>query len=296
MGMLSIEGANQISGVPALVLGSLGQTQTVTTQEITNALTQRGYTQASAAPVSPPISPVVVTTTPAMTRAEAIKRALDSSLRLYSLADRCSRLGGCTLSERVFLAIITRAASLATAYLRAGSVTPGSPTVGPISPSTTAPSSPPYSPPSWYGLAGLSPKLSGIAGTLHGLGQNPGELSVFPPALPAVQPPAPPQPDMTTWDWVAIISQAAQGVASTVQAYANARAQRERAGQTATLTAGQVKTIVDQAILQNPTLNRTTLVAAAKGAAGDVLPKGAPGWVIPVVVGSAVVAVMSMRR
>ncbi len=145
------------------------------------------------------------------------------------------------------------------------------------------------------GLSGLSPKLSGISGVLHSLGQNPGEISILPPVLP-YQTGVTPQPDMTRWDWVAIISQAAQGVASTVQAYANARAQRERAGQTATLTADQVKIIVNEAIMRNPTLDKKALEAAAAGAADVLLPKGTPGWVIPVVIGSAVVAVMSMSK
>ncbi len=319
MGMLSIEGVDKMSGVPGAILGSLGQTQTVTAQEVTNALLARGYTRATVAPVSPPISPVVSTTQPTMTRAEAIKRALDSSLASYGYSPRCSRLGGCSISESRFGIIVSRATSLATAYLRAGAIRTRYPTISPLSPSTTptysvlpitpnpfSPSTTPrytvtyattpaYSPPSWAGSPGLSPKLGGISGTLHSLGQNPGEISILPPPLPGV-PPGAPQPDMTTWDWVAIISQAAQGVASTVQAYANARAQRERAGQTATLTAGQLKIIVNEAIMRNPTLNRTALVSAAAGAAGDVLPKGMPGWVVPVVVGSAVVAVMSMSK
>jgi len=101
---------------------------------------------------------------------------------------------------------------------------------------------------------------------------------------------------MTTWDWVAIISQAAQGVGSTLEAYANARAASERVGQTAALTADQVKQIVNDAIVKNPALSKKELEAAAAGITGDLLPEGMPGWVIPVVVGSGIVAVMSMMK
>jgi hypothetical protein len=121
----------------------------------------------------------------------------------------------------------------------------------------------------------LSPRLRGIGSTLYGLGQ----------AEP---------PGMTTWDWVGIVASAAGGVATTLEAYANARAERERAGQTATLTADQIKAVVQTVLAENPALSKSAVEAAAMGAGGKAPPKEMPGWVIPVVVGTAVVAVMSM--
>lgn len=76
----------------------------------------------------------------------------------------------------------------------------------------------------------------------------------------------------------------------------NARAQRERAGQTATLTANQIKGLVDLAIMQNPDLKRKDLESAAAGAGGGDLPKGTPGWVVPVVIGSAVVVAFTAMK
>lgn len=296
MGMLSIQGAGDEPGyVPDLIIGSLGQTQTISQQEITNDLLARGYRKAYAVPISPPASPVIRVTTPTMTRAEAIKKALDYILNQYRLSPRCTRLGGCALTESRFTSISIRGAALATSYLRAGSVATRAPSFSPVptSPSTS---------PAFRLFGGISPAMSGIAGDLHGLGlvQISPVTSTTQPTFPGFQqmmaPETTEQPGMTRWDWVAIISNAAQGVASTLEAYANAQAQRQRVGQTATLTAAQVKTIVNEAIIQNPTLNKTNLIAAAKGAAGDIMPKGMPGWVLPVVIGSAVVVVVGFMK
>lgn len=305
MALIVVEGLGNTGGIPLAIAGNLGQTQTVTQAEVTRELVSRGYSPAEAAKTTIPITPPVLTQTPVMTRVQAINKALDSSLRLYSLSEKCTKLGGCSLSGSRFRAIVTRAAILATSYLRTGSVTPRTPS---ISPSYAPPDvrmlpaySPAISPGAWqtgtppaWAISGLSPLLSGIGGTLYGLGQA--EYTVSPPKLtyPSILPLE--QPEMTRWDWIAVISNAAQGVASTLEAYANARAQRERAGETATLTAAQVKSVVDQAIMQNPTLKRKDLESAAAGAGGDVLPKGTPGWVVPVVIGTAVVAVVATMK
>jgi len=256
MALTILEAANSSSGgFPAFMGGLLGQTQPITVQEVANALLVRGYNAQSSVSISPSISPTV--SRPTITRAQAIDAALDYSLRLYGYAKRCILVGGCRLSRQRFDEIVYRSRSLAESYLRAGS----------------------------------------IPAALGTLGQQ--TIAVNPPSLPGwqIEPVAPPpgeQPGMGTWDWVSIISNAVVGAANTLEAYANARAQRERAGQTATLTAAQVKQIVDQAVMQNPTLNRSTLTAAAAGAGGQIQPGGTPAWLLPVVVGGVVVAIISL--
>lgn len=128
-----------------------------------------------------------------------------------------------------------------------------------------------------YTLRGLSPRLRGIASNLYGLGQAQA-------------------PEMTRWDWIGIVASAASGVATTLEAYANARAERERAGQTATLTADQIKAVVQTVLAENPQLSKAAVEAAALGAGGKAPAAGMPGWVIPAMVGTAVIAFMSMRR
>lgn len=123
----------------------------------------------------------------------------------------------------------------------------------------------------------ISPRLRGIASNLYGLGQAEA-------------------PEMTRWDWIGIVASAAGGVATTLEAYANARAERERAGQTATLTAEQIKAVVQSVLAENPQLSKSAVEAAAAGAGGKAPPEGMPGWVIPALVGTAVIAFMSIRR
>lgn len=282
MALISVEGlGGPLGGVPVIVGNALGQTQSVSQQEIATELTSRGYRIQSTVPLSPSISPPISPiTTPAMTRPQAITKAVDMALRIYGLATRCTRLGGCALSATVWRSVMSRASILATSYLNAAALQTRTPS---ISPATS---------PTYLRLRGaVSPRVSGIARNLYGFGQDAYTFPVItqPPTVTPVQPTP---PDMTTWDWVAIISQAASGVANTLQAYANARAQRERAGQTATLTADQIKQMVNQALLQDPNLNRAALMAAAAGAGGDKEPTGTPGWLIPAVVGIGVVVVM----
>jgi len=332
MALLSIQGIDSPLGyVPDLIGDNLGQSQTVTQQEAATALRSRGYNiQPARPPIIPPTTPPLQA--PPMSRAAAIAKALDESLAAYRMSKRCTKLGGCKLTENKFNAIARRAAPIATRYLRASAVTPRTPSLRPslspsmtrmpatrpsnitpatlVPPRTPAPVFPRFVAPATPGARPaiarrgvLAQRLRGISGTLHGLGQD---VTVAPPIFPGWEPvqtavePAPVEtPGMTIWDWVSVISETAKGGLSVLQVYSDARAQRERVGQTATLTAAQIKTIVNEALIQNPALNKTKLEAAAAGAAGaaiDKLPKGMPAWVLPVVVGSAVVAVMSMTK
>lgn len=125
----------------------------------------------------------------------------------------------------------------------------------------------------------VSPRMRGILGDLHQLGQTPIE-----------------EPEMTRWDWVGIIANAASGVASNVEAYAKARAQREAAGQTAELTAQQVSQMVNQVLSAYPGLSKKDVQAAAAGAGGGAEP-GMPSWLVPAVVGiGAVALIMVVKR
>lgn len=283
MGIRVIESLGSAPGyIPVMIGNTLGQTQTVTNQEIVTELTTRGYRLPVSPAVALPVSPTVRTTTPTMTRPEAIKKAVDRILGLYRLPLRCTKLGGCALTEYRFNDIVRRSAALATSYLRLASVQTSTVSISPA--------------PTYYtrlrGAGNLSPRLSGVGGTLYNMGQA---LPVFQPVVtqPPTIEPVVDQPGMTRWDWIAVIASAAQGVGSTLEAYANARAQRERAGQTATLTADQIKAAVNAAMLQNPTLNKSLLEAAAAGAGGREEPKGMPSWVVPAVIGIGVVVVMS---
>ncbi len=251
--------------VPGFLADTLGQSGAITSQEIVNDLLQRGYNAPiSASPsISPAYSPVLISTKPTLTRTQAIKAGVDYVLRSYGYGARCVLVGGCRLTSGRYNTIVEQARIQADGYLRAGYI------------------------PSSHGL--------GLLGQLP-VAVNPPTLPTLPNLGPTVTIEEPTGPGMTTWDWVAIISNAAGGVANTLQAYANARAERERVGQTATLTAAQVKAIVDQALIQNPTLNRSALVSAAAGAGGQIAPQGTPVWLLPVVVGVGVVAIMSLSK
>jgi len=357
----------------------LGQTQTVSNQEAANEMTSRGFQRGAAPtpPISPPTPPKVV---PTIGRSAAISKAVDESLVYYQKGKSCDRRrnpGGCFIDERTFDRIASRSALLATRYLRAGAVTPRTPTVTPVSPAISpaavrypppasvrnqmtasetrlwnsstyqasssrrstllrsittrlakvvrpttrvTPASPPVSPAvltnvqvinrftssertaymrlsttarrlafianvrrrllAGIEVAEVSPRLRGILGDLYQLGQAPIE-----------------EPEMTRWDWVGIIANAASGVASNVEAYAKARAQREAAGQTAQLTAREVASMVDQVLAQYPGLRKKDVQAAAAGAGGEAEPAGMPSWLVPAVVGiGAVAIVMAVKR
>lgn len=288
--------------VPLNIESTLGQTSdSITSQEVSTEIVSRGYKIQEYAPVSPvpATEPVTILTLPTISRADAIKRGVDESLRSYSMATRCTRYGGCPVTLARWNAVAMRAAGLATAYLRAGSLMARAPSISPVpslvSPSPVSPTAP------WtvLSLGQLSPRTRGIGGDLYDLGQD---VVTLAPVLPGWQPvqtqdTAPQQqvPEMTKWDWVTVISRAVQGGFSTIEAYANARAQRERAGQTATLTADQIKAIVQQAVQQNPQLDKAALKFAAAGAGGLLEPKGLPSWIIPAVLGGVVLAVVVRR-
>lgn len=282
MGLRVVESLGAAPGyVPLLISNTLGQTQTVTNQEIVTELTARGYRLPTALPVSPPVSPTVITIIPAITRPQAIKKGVDATLTLYRLSLKCTLLGGCPLTEYRFNDIVRRSAELATRYLRAATLQTRTASISPVA--------------SDIRLRGgnVSPRLSGVGGTLYGLGQA---LPVFQPVVtqpPTAQPPGVDEAGMTTWEKILMIAGMVKGGITALEAYSTARVQRERAGVTASLTAEQVKAVVNQAMVQNPTLNRSLLEAAAAGAGGRDEPKGMPGWVIPAVVGIGVVAFMS---
>lgn len=286
MALRQVESVNAPVGyIPALIGGNLGQTsQSITTPEVTTELTSRGYRMTSA-PISPPVSPPIrYITTPAITKAQAIVKGVDEILAQFRMSKRCTSYSGCPLTEYRFKDIVNRSLARASYLLRAGSVTVRTASISPaVSPYIT--------------LRGLSPRLRGIGGTLYGLGQGNG-AGVLPGFQPVTYPPVQPieepgAPGMSKSDWVVMIMRAVQGVASTTEAYFSARAARERVGQTATLTAEQVKAVVGQALISNPTLNRAQLTAAAAGAGGQAEPTGMPSWIIPAVVGIGVVAFMS---
>ena len=287
MGIRVVESLGAAPGyVPVLIGNALGQTQTVSSQEIVTELTARGYRLPAAVPISPPISPTLYTTTPAITRPQAIKKAVDYTLNLYGLALRCTRLGGCALTQYRFSDIVKRAAALATSYLQAAAVQTRTPSISPT-----------YTTATYTRLRGaggnISPRLSGVGRTLYGLGQADPvfqPISTQPPVI-STDPAA--AAGMSTWEKILMIAGMVKGGITALEAYSTARVQRERAGVTATLTAQQVKLLIDQAMLQNPTLNRSLLTAAAAGAGGRDEPKGMPSWVVPAVVGIGVVAFMS---
>lgn len=294
--MVIVEGMGSPRGaVPGLIGNTLGQTTTISQQEIATSLISRGYTKSVAAPVSPSVSPTVRVTTPTITRAGAIKKALDYYLSAYGYALRCTRIGGCAISEARFNQIIAGAAGLATRYLQAGSIQTRTPSISPAYSPSPSPA------PVWTRLSGqpvlngLSTRLSGIGGELYNMGQN---IAVNPPTLPGWQPGAD-QPGvadpggLSFWEWVTVVSSAAGAGAN---AYFTAKAERDRIGQTATLTAQQIKAVVNEAIIQNPSLNRQALVSAAAGASGKDEPKETPAWVMPLVMGTAVVAFMSLGK
>ena len=279
MALRQIESLGASPGyIPVVIGNTLGQTQTVSTQEIVTELTARGYRLPTTLPISPPVSPTLRTTTPAMTRPQAIKKAIDTTLTIYRLALRCTLLGGCPLAVYRYNDIVKRSAGLATSYLQAAVVQTRTVSITPVTTYTRLRG------------ANLSPRLRGIGGTLYNLGQA---LPVFQPV--STQPPTPTVevPGMTTWEKILMIAGMVKGGITALEAYSTARVQRERAGVTATLTAEQVKAVINQAILQNPTLDRSLLTAAAAGAGGRDEPKGMPSWVVPAVVGIGVVAFMS---
>ncbi len=170
MSMQTVESVDGPRGyIPINIGNALGQTQTVTTQEVSTEVNSRGYRMAISLPVSPPytlppISPPAGI--PTITRAQAIKAGVDTSLVSYSMALRCTRIGGCSISEARYNGVVTRAAQFATQFLRAGSIATRSPSISPL---------PALSPvPVWtrVSLGHLSPRLRGIGGDLYGLGQD----------------------------------------------------------------------------------------------------------------------------
>ena len=290
MGIRVIESLGSAPGyIPVMIGNTLGQTQTVTNQEVVTELTSRGYRLQTAIPISPPVSPVLRTTLPTMTRSQAIKSAVTATLvMVYRLPLKCAKVGGCPMSVFRWEDIIRRAVANANELLRGAQVRTSTVSISPAASYTTA---------TYTRLRGagghLSPKVRGIGGTLYGLGQAD---PVFQPVI--TQPPVGPgleQPtvvDMSRTDWILLALSTAGAGLNVLQTYYQGKAARERAGVTATLTAQQVKDVVSQTMLQNPALQRSVVEAAAAGIGGRDEPKPTPGWVVPAVIGIGVVLVM----
>lgn len=323
MAITTVEPAGTgLSYVPIM----LGQaSERVSNQEAGNEMISRGYRRGVPAREAPPISPVAPPVKVArMGKTAAIGKAVDQSLVYFRQAKRCRKAGGCALSTSLFDRIAARSALLATRFLAQGAVSPRTPALSPVSPAprqkvrrttrrgAATPTARTLSTAQIYARMTSSERRSysrlrtsrsrlafmnrvkarlqrtpvspaaGLYGTAEeyiALGQN--QIA---------------QPGMTTWDWVSVIANAASGAASTLDAYAQAQADRERAGQTASLTAAQMKLMINEVLSEHPELSKKDVEAATKGAAGDAPPSEMPGWLLPVVGGVGILAIVAMTK
>lgn len=267
---------NGMSAINLSAEEGLGQTATITENDIINELRGRGYSRQLAIVTPSPVvvQPPVVTR---VSRTEAIGYAVTEGLKIYGYANRCTSVGGCFIEPAKFDYIVGYAGVAANRYYNQGFL-PGQSPIATIPYLTATPI--PYSPS--YTLPLLTNLPFRTAATVTASQYFTGEFGATAPGAPV---------PMSKDEKIAFGLNILASLAQTTAGYFQAKAERERlmamGAQIPSLTAAEVAEILKQYTILNPNADKSTAAQVAAGVFGQEKPTS-PAWMWPVIAGLGV--------